>query len=198
MMSLLFIALLGLAGPTTGLTEAEVAAALAGEAPVRAESFVSASGKAAGRGIGAIVVERPLSEVWSALSRFDDKAEYVPRLNSSQVLEKSATSVRVKMEVNASVTTVHYTMRYTLDEAAGLVRWKLDDTARDNGIADADGEYHMLSLSPTRTLVVYRTYVDSGRSVPGFVQRFMVKRSLPELLHAVKKRIESGGKWKKN
>lgn len=200
-MHLLFVALLGLTGPaiaaTSGLTEAEVAAALKGEVPVRSDTYVSARGKSAGRGTGAILVERSIAEVWATLARFEDKPEYQPRLNSVQVIEKSATAARVKMEVNATVATVRYTMRYAFDEAAGIIRWKLDDTAKDNGIADAEGEYRLFVIAPARTLVVYRTSVDSGRSVPGFVQKYMTKRSLPELLHAVKNRIESGGKWKK-
>ena len=50
---------------------------------------------------------------------------------------------------------------------------------------------------PGRTLVVYRAYVDAGTSVPKFVQDFMIRRSIPNLLRATKKRIESGGTWKK-
>jgi carbon monoxide dehydrogenase subunit G len=188
--------LFALAAPG-GLADAELEAVLRGDVPTRTESFTTGAGKAAGRGLGAIAIDRPLADVWSTLARFEDRAEYVPRLESAQVLGRDGDVVRVKMQVNASVATVRYTMRFTLDEPGHAIRWTLDPSAPDNGIRGAEGDYRLFALSPTRTLVIYRTWVDSGRSVPQFVQSYMSKRSIPELLRAVKKRVESGGTWKK-
>src|SRR5439155_8041888 len=124
--------------------------------------------------------------------------EYVPRLERVQVLDRTGDVLRVKMQVNASITTVRYTMRFTLDEPGHAIRWTLDATAPDNGIHGAEGDYRLFELSPSRTLVVYRTWVDTGRSVPRFVQNYMARKSIPDLLRAVKKRVESGGTWKKD
>ena len=190
----LLLTLLAVMAPVVGLTPAEVDAALRGQVPVRIEPV--AGGKA-GLGIGAIVVERPVGEVWNTISRFEDKVEYMPRLKSLSILEQSPEQVRVVMTVDASVTKIHYTMLFRRDSPAYTLSWKLDYTAPDNGIADSEGEYRLYAVDPARTLVTYKSFVNTGRSVPRFIQDYMAKRSIPDLLHAIKKRVESGGLWKK-
>jgi ribosome-associated toxin RatA of RatAB toxin-antitoxin module len=189
--------LIALVASTVGLTEPELATALRGEVPVRSETFATPTGKASGRGIGAIIVDRPIEEVWAVVSHYEDKAEYQPRVEKVWVLEKHPDYLKVRMQINASVTTARYTARFDLDPVAHTVHWKLDKTAPDNTIVDCDGGYQLAELSPTRTLVVYRGWVDSGRSVPRFIQEYMTRRSIPNLLRAVKKRVESGGTWRK-
>jgi carbon monoxide dehydrogenase subunit G len=180
-----------------GLTDAEFARALKGEVPTHAESFLSPRGRSAGRGVGAIVIDRPLDDVWAVISRYDDKAEYVPRLEKVEILDRQPDRLHIRMRVNASVTTARYTAWFKLDEKEHAIHWKLDGEARDNTIADCDGDYLLFALEPARTLVVYRSFVDTGLRVPRFIQEYMSERSIPNLLRAIKKRVESGGKWKK-
>jgi hypothetical protein len=194
---LLVVSLLALAGPVAGLTQGEIDAALRGEVPVRTEQFTTASGQAAGRGLGAIVIERPVETVWATVSHYDDRAEYIPRLEKVTVLERQPDRLRVRQEVDASITTARYTGWYRLDAGEHAVRWKLDPTAGDNTIRDTEGEYRLFEVSPSRTLLVYRSYVDSGRAVPRSIQEYIARRAVPDLLHAIKKRVESGGTWKK-
>lgn len=183
---------------TVGLTDPELATALRGEVPVRTETFTAPTGKASGRGLGAIVIDRPLADVWAVMTRYEDKAEYQPRVDRVWVLDKQPDRLHVRMQVDATVTTVRYTAYFQLDHAAHTVHWTLDKAAPDNTVADIDGGYQLLEVTPTRTLVVYRTWVDSGRSVPRAIQDYMARKSIPNLLEAVKKRVESGGTWRKN
>jgi hypothetical protein len=190
-------AALALAAPVPGLSDAEIAAARAGKVPTRTDSFVNARGKSAGRGVGAIVIERPVADVFATLSRYEDRAEYIPRLKSCVVLERQGDRLRVRQEIDATVTTARYTAWYHLDEGAHAIDWKIDPSAQDNTIADVEGDYRMVALEPGRTLLVYRSYVDSGLKVPRSIQSYMARRSIPDLLGAIKKRVESGGTWKK-
>jgi uncharacterized membrane protein len=180
-----------------GLAEAEVASALRGDVPMRVETFQRPDGRPAGRGVGAIVVDRPIAEVWATISHYEDKAEYQPRVVSVTVLDKKPGSLRVRMEIDASVTTARYTGLYTLDEAQHTITWTIDQSAPDNTVADVAGDYHLYEVSPQSTLVVYRTFVDPGTRVPRFIQNFITRRSLPNLLRATKQRIESGGRFRK-
>jgi carbon monoxide dehydrogenase subunit G len=147
--------------------------------------------------MGAIAIDRSVAEVWQTLIHFEHRAEYAPRVKSAVIVEQQADFIRVKMEIDASVTTARYTMRFQLDEPAKVITFRLDDTAKDNTIAAAEGEYRLYEVAPQRTLLVYRSYVDTGRAVPGFIQDYMAKKSVPNLLKAIKKRVESGGTWKK-
>jgi hypothetical protein len=178
------------------LTEAELRAVTAGEVPTRIEAFTNERGKAAGRGWGAIVIERPLAEVWATLLRFEERPQYVPRLQSATVLERQRDRARVRQEVDATVTTSRYTLWFHLDEIEHIIGWTLDKTA-DNTVTDADGDYRLAELAPARTLLAYRAYVDTGLRIPQSIQTYMQKRSIPDLLRAIKRRVESGGTWKK-
>jgi hypothetical protein len=192
------VLLLGLTAATPGgLTDDELARALRGEVLTRTESFVAPGGRSTGRGMGAILIERSLAEAWAVVARYDDKAEYLPRVEKSEVLERTPAELRVRMTVDASVTTARYTNRIALDESAHVVHWTLDKTAPGNTIADCDGEYRLVEIAPARTLLLYRTWVDTGRSVPRFIQDYMSRRSIPNLLRAIKRRVESGGAYHK-
>lgn len=180
-----------------GLTDPELAMALAGKVPTRTETFTAPSGKSSGRGVGAIVIEKSIAEVWATMSRYDDKAEYQPRVEKVWVLDKQPNQLKVRMQLDASVTTIHYTGIYKLDHDAHKISWTLDKSASGNNIVDMEGSYQLVPVDSTRTLVVYRSWVDSGRSVPTGIQNYVARRSLPDLLGALKKRIESGGTWKK-
>ncbi len=180
-----------------GLSDTELSAALRGEVPVHTELFTSPQGKSSGRGVGAIVIERPLSAVWATVSHYEDKAEYTPRLQRVSVLDKQEGLLHVYMEVDASVTTARYTAWFKLDETEHSIKWTLDHTAKSNTIADTQGEYRLYELGSDRTLAVYKTWVDSGLAVPRFIQDYMARKSLPNLLKALKRRVESGGQWRK-
>ena len=144
----LFVAFALLTPSAVGLTELELAAALRGEVALRTETVTGASGKAAGRGVGAIVIERSIGDVWATVSRYDDKAEYQPRLQKVEVLERRPGLLRVRMEVDATITTARYTGHFRLDEREHSISWTLDRSATDNTVADIDGGYRMFEISP--------------------------------------------------
>jgi hypothetical protein len=121
----------------------------------------------------------------------------VPRLKSVRVLERQGDRLRVHQEIDATVTTARYTAWYQVDPVAHSIHWSIDAGARDNTVRDVDGDYRAAELAPGRTLLVYRTYVDSGLHVPQSIQSYMQRRSIPDLLRAIKRRVESGGTWKK-
>jgi carbon monoxide dehydrogenase subunit G len=180
-----------------GLSDADLAGALKGEVPARTETFELANGKSAGRGLGAIVIDRPIAEVWTHLSRYEDKAEYQPRVKSVEVLERQSDRIRARFVVDASIMTARYTAWFVFDPKEHVIHWTLDPSATDNSIVAAEGDYHMFEVSPSQTLVVYRTYVDSGRAIAKSIQNFFTRKAIPDLLRAVKKRVESGGTYKK-
>lgn len=194
---LLTASLLALLLPGSGLTEAEIEQALAGKVPARSEPFTTPEGLATGRGIGAIAIERPIAEVWDTLARFEDRAEYVPRLLSVTVLDRTPSRIHVRQEIDASVRKVKYTAFYDLDAEKRTIHWTLDKSAPDNGIKGVDGTYALYEVGAGRTLLVYRTWLDSGLKVPQFIQRYVAVHSIPNLLRAIKQRVESGGTWKK-
>lgn len=47
------------------------------------------------------------------------------------------------------------------------------------------------------SIVTYYTDVEPGLSVPKSISKYLTKKSLPDLVDAVRKRAESNGRWKK-
>jgi hypothetical protein len=182
---------------TPPLTPPELAQVLQGEVVVRSETSVTPSGKTAGYGIGAIAIDRSMAETWKVLANYDDKAEYQPRVEKCAIVSREGDVLHVAMEVNATLMTVRYTGVYTLDPAAHSVSWRLDKDAAGNTIKDMDGSYTLVLATPTRTLLYFRTYVDSGLLVPRFIQNHFSVKAIPELLKSIKQRVESGGTWHK-
>jgi carbon monoxide dehydrogenase subunit G len=193
----MFSAMFLLLAATVGLSDADLADALKGGIPARTEPFVAPSGKSAGRGLGAVVIDRPIAEVWTHLSRYEDKAEYQPRVKSVTILEKLPDRVHAKFVIDATIMTAKYTAWFVFDPNAHVIHWTLDNSATDNSIAAVDGDYHLFEVGPSQTLLVYRTYVDSGRSISRSIQEYFTRKAIPNLLKAVKMRVESGGTYKK-
>ena len=180
-----------------GLSDADLADALSGNVPARTETFTAPNGKSAGRGVGAILIWRRIEDVWATLSRYEDKAEYQPRVESVTILERQADRIRARFVVDATITTARYTAWFVLDPKQHTIHWTLDSSATDNTIAATEGDYRMFEVAPNQTLVVYRSYVDSGRAVSKAIQNYFARKAIPNLLNAIKKRVESGGTYKK-
>src|SRR5207245_7935597 len=90
--------------------------------------------------------------------------------------------------------------RYTLDlifkPAQRTVSWVLDKS-RSHDIADTFGAWEFLPYSQGKTVRRYTTTVDSGTVVPRFLEDFLIKNDLPEVLLSMRRRTESDGTWKK-
>ncbi len=190
--------LLGLVlAAAVGLSEPELAAALRGEVPTRSETQTTDAGQAKGQGIGAIVIDRSLAEVWAVVSHFEDKAEYMPRLEKVEVLAKSPRQLTARMTVDASVKWARYTANFALDPEQHTIVFAIDKSAPDNTIKDTFGGYSLFEVAPEKTLLVYRSSVDTGLKIPRFIADYMSRRSIPNLLRALKKRVESRGLYRK-
>jgi len=135
-----FFVALAVTAASTGLSQQELDKALSGGIAVHAESFQTAAGKDAGRAVGAIVVWRPIDEVWATITRYEDRAEYVPRVEKVRVIDKSPTRLHVWQQIDASVTTARFTAYYDIDAKDHVLHWTLDHNVSDNTLKDVDGE----------------------------------------------------------
>ena len=48
------------------------------------------------------------------------------------------------------------------------------------------------------TLAEYTIAVDSGKFVPQFIEDYLTRKDLPQILNSLRRRVESDGKWKKD
>jgi hypothetical protein len=127
-------------------------------------------------------------------SRF---AEFMPRIEAVQVSARTDQGERAAQTVDATLSTIRYALDYRWDPAALRVEFALAEDA-PHDIKSASGSWQLWPLDGGKaTLIEYRTRADVGRSVPGFVRSWLQTRGVKDALEAMRKRIESGGTWRK-
>ena len=65
-------------------------------------------------------------------------------------------------------------------------------------VKSVEGSWQLWPLDAGRTtLLQYRTRADIGRTVPGFIKRYLQESGAKNAVEAIKKRAESGGTFHK-
>jgi len=168
---------------------------LAGEAIYE---FVKTSGtEEAGKGHGQaiVLINAPIDRCTGIFREFDKQHEYFPRKTKSEVIKTQGSRTWLRNEFYFYISKVEYTSRYTLSEDGHRFDFEMDK-AYPHSIPESAGYFLFEKVDDNRTLFTYAaTKLDTGTSVPGFIQDYITSKDLPAQAVNVKKRIESGGKW---
>lgn len=152
---------------------------------VVAESAIEGS---AGSAHALVLTRCPREAVWQVLRDHEHFPEFMPHVESMQVLRRTAVSERAVQSVNAVVTSVRYALDYKFDEAEFRIEYALAlDLPHD--IAAARGWWR-LWRAPGGTLIEYQSAADAGRPVPDFIKRYLSGKAAADALEAVRKRAE--------
>ncbi len=168
----------------------------AGKVIQQRKGFKDAEGRNCAQGRAAILIEKPPSAIWKLLIANDAYHEYIPHAVSSVKYSEQGNEIGWKETVKVLLGKISFHVIQTRDEAAYVLSWRIDKT-KQNGIHDTQGSWTLVPHGRSMTILVYAARIDSGMSVPAFVENFFLNRSLPELLDAVKKRAESDGAYKR-
>jgi ribosome-associated toxin RatA of RatAB toxin-antitoxin module len=179
------------------LTEKELATLKKGQVVVRGEMYTTDDGKRAGKGVAFVVIDKPPEAAFAVLQDYGKIAEYMPRVTKVTIPEKSPTRMKVVQELKVLFKTVVYTLILDFNAQKKRMDWKLDKTA-ENDIKDTWGFWEFVPYDNGKTLVVYNIAANTGVSIPQFLEDYLTKKDLPEVLMAMKRRTESGGTWKKS
>jgi ribosome-associated toxin RatA of RatAB toxin-antitoxin module len=131
----------------------------------------------------------PREAIWAVLLDHEQFPEFMPHVESVQVLQRTATSERARQAVNAVVSTVRYALDYRFDKEAYRIDYALVPEL-PHDIAAARG-WWKLSRAPGGTLIEYQTTVDAGRPVPDFIKSYLSGRAATDALDAIRKRAEA-------
>lgn len=183
--------------PVPGLSDKEMATLNKGEVVTQSEVYNTPEGKRAARGKAYVVVKAPPEACWAIVTDYTKFPEFMPRLKKVQVLEKNETNWKVQQSISVPLSSVSYTLDLKFNAEAKRMDWTIDK-AKKNDIKDTQGSWEYLPFGEGRTLIRYTIAVDTGTFVPQFVEDYLVKKDLPEVLNSFRNRVESGGKWKKD
>ncbi len=169
-----------------------------GEVVVHAETYETPDGKK-GRGKAYVIIKKPREVIYDQLTKgYKEFPEFMPRLEKVDVKSLTDTSMKVRSYVGVGLSTYEYTLAFKLDRAAFQTDWTLDKTA-DNDVKETTGQWKLHELEPGKsTLAEYTIAVDTGKFVPQFIEDYLTRKDLPQILNALRKRVESDGKWKKD
>lgn len=173
-----------------GVSAAELARLEEGE--LVAETNQETAG-ARGEGRGSVLVHRPEGELWRILTDHRRFPEFMPRIEKVQVLDETPGGERSQLWLDATVKHIDYALDYRYRPEAGVIVYSMAKDPPPHGVKEASGTWRLIPVDAgASTVVVYASKIDIGFWVPGFVAEYLSKRSIPNVLEAVKRRAEAG------
>ncbi len=172
---------------------------LAGDAIYESLLIENPDGSTSAYGQTTAIINAPVEECFRMFCEFDNWRLYFPRIKTSRVIKTSEDSKRLVFykELDYILTTIKYTQTLTVDPEAHRVDFTIDPTGI-NDIKASEGYFIFEKMNENTLLFTYAlTKMDIGIKIPGFIQNYMASRDLPGVAVNIKKRMESGGKWKK-
>ncbi len=183
--------------PLERFNKEERAKLLKGEPVFKHVKKENEEGEIEGYGKAFVIIEKPVETSFEIFCEFDKHHLYFPRKKKSEVVKKWDNKALVHKVFGFYVVDIEYTVLYSIDAKKHRVDYKMDkDYPHD--LEEVEGFFRFEKIDEDRTLFSYAaTKVETGLSVPGFVQDYLTSKDLPQVARSVKKRVESGGKWTK-
>jgi ribosome-associated toxin RatA of RatAB toxin-antitoxin module len=132
------------------------------------------------------LVRHPPKQVWHVLVDFESRPEYISDVERIAIVRQEGNRVWADEHLRFLFVDVRYRVMTTIDPETGSISWELDQSV-PHDIDDVQGLWRVTPYSGGKeTLLSYRTRIDTGRGVPGFVQKFLLTRSLPEFIRSLR------------
>lgn len=149
--------------------------------------------RAFGRSVTArFFVNAPPQRVFETLTDYEHLAEFMPMVDEATLLESREGWAKVRFRVRV----LRVFDLVEVDERTMEPWHRISWHAVAGPLRTSDGAWIFTPVGGG-TEVTYRTDVDPGIPVPPALTGFLVKQGLPEFLESVRKRVESGGTWRK-
>lgn len=173
--------------PPLELTADEVALLASREIVVRIDA-----GDTGGGATGVVDVAAPIGAAWDALLDLRARVGEISGLRAVEYTVQEPRQLGARWELKVLTSTIVFHVLYELDPERRWVRYALDGS-RANDLVAVEGAYQLYEV-PGGTRIVYRSEMDSGRPVPGFVKRWLAVDGLTQQLTGVRARAEAAAK----
>jgi carbon monoxide dehydrogenase subunit G len=144
-----------------------------------------------------IFVKADRKTTWKHLRDYEKFPEFMPNTIVCKIIKKDGEVYWVHYEVKVMKIRVKYDLRVEGKELYKRIEWKLDKS-KPHTIRNTYG-YWLLEDAPggAGAVISYSAFVDTGIPAPEALAKKAAKKSFPQIVKNVKKRVESGGTWKK-
>jgi len=129
-------------------------------------------------------------QAWSVITDHAAYPRFMPTVEETRVRALPDGRVSVVQHLRVLFVDVRYATLWTLDPARGLATWQLDES-EPHDIAATTGSWQLAVVPGLEgVLVRYRAVVDTGRPVPGPIERWLTRSSLPRVVRSVREEVE--------
>ena len=168
------------------LTAAEFTQIEAGEILLDSQKFSTPDGTTRGRALAVGFIRASKDKLLETLLDYASYPQYMSRMQKAEVYERTTTQVNVKFTIKLLITVVYHLKHY-FNRATGTMTWELD-RSKPNDIRDTTGSWYFQPYK-NGCIAFYSVTVDSGHAIPGWLEDYMTKRDLPNILRAVRTRV---------
>lgn len=185
-LALAFAAVAGSPGsaPAPVSVTAEEAARLAAR-----EVVVRPAGGNAGQTLAIADCRATPAEIIDAVLDVEPRQREVSALTGVDVYLRQPDAVGAKFTVTVLGSDTVFHVLYDVDRDGGYTRYHLDPT-KPNDLAQSDGSYQAYGLGGDVTRLVFRTTVDNGGWVPGWVKEKLTAGPLVDQVNGIRARAE--------
>lgn len=192
------------------LKQADVQSLREGNIVIKKQKSKTQEGEIA-RVAGAILIQKPIQEVWKCILDWERMPQYVDTLDYYTVLAKinRNTSI-IEGQIHVAFLKFNYTLLVSNDERNYYQKWQLiseNDIVQYNiqkniksastGIKNIEGYQYCIPLDDNNTIVYYAPVVEVSVPVPGFVENNLTQKSIKDYLYGIKRYLEGGYNGKK-
>lgn len=143
-----------------------------------------------------VITKQPKQKVWALLKQPAKQHLYLPRLEKAKTVSKSENRELGWFQVKVSFVTIENQVDHRWWPEVSRMAWGLHHEY-DNDLIQQDGYYNLYAIDENTTLMELGTALETSALVPGFVQEYLTKKDLPEVMAAVKKYMDSDGAYRK-
>ncbi len=125
------------------------------------------------------------------------QALYLPHLQSATVQARPANGELTEFVIKFLWQSVKIHVQHWFYPETSRSEWALDPTV-PNDIKGQEGYWQLFELGPGLTIGEYGTRVETGISVPKFIQDMFARADIPKALTAFRKYMDSNGTYRRD
>lgn len=133
-----------------------------------------------------IVIDAPMEKVFDVISSYEKYGEYLPEVKGVRTANRKGNTVDVHYEVDV-IKRIKYAIRMT-EERPTKLSWTFIE---GEWMKDNKGSWVLEPAGEGKTKATYTLEMSFGPLVPKTVVNGLAETSLPKMLEATKKRVES-------
>lgn len=143
-----------------------------------------------GKGVAMVIIHASKEKILAAIEDYPTYPAWMPNTKSTKITNKQGDRVDVEFTLKIMGFTVLYTCIHRINEAAGTVEWRMDDAKPKENVKDSVGAWVIKPIGDNKCIVAYTVAVDTGVSIPKFIQDALTNSSLPKVVKSVRTRVE--------